>query len=406
MIERHIRQIALLNALFIVIALLPLSVVAEQYRTLQQGDSGTDVIRLKTRMYYLGYFTSMNFSDTYNSTTVERIKLLQKKNGLKQTGIATPELQELIFSDECIYQAPTPKLEISPPPAAQASEKEGIPWPEMDTEGFLNSAQKPFVYENVDTGFWAYVSKDILVEIQRFEDRSMTIVWFETTISLSPNIRLRSFLVPGKKKSTFWQPADILSQYENVVLAFSDDFFGYRTRYEGKNEGIIIRDGQIIAESTVKSTSKKFPPLEVLALFDDGSMRTFESDEKTAKEYLDMGVTDTFAFGPILVKNGEINESIKTYDKTRREPRTALGMIEPRKYLVITALGRRTNSKGASFAWLAEKMQEKGAVEALNLDGGNTCSLIFNGKLINRPANVRKSDIRYVSGLIGLIEEE
>ena len=406
MIKRHIRKIALLNVLFIAVTLIPFSATAEQYRTLKEGDYGSDVIRLKTRMYYLGYFTSLNFSDTYNKTTVERIKLLQKKNGLKQSGIATPELQELIFSDECVYQAPTPKPETTPTPAVQDSGKDGVPWPEMDTEGFLVSAQAPFVYENTDDGFWAYVSKDIHVEIQRFEDRSITLVWFETSISLKKNQKLCSFLVPGKKKSTFRQPADILSQYENVVLAFSDDFFGYRTRYEGKNEGIIIRDSQIIAESTVKATSKKFPPLEILALFADGSMKTFESNEKTATEYLDMGVTDTFAFGPILVQNGGINENIKTYDKTKREPRTALGMIEPRKYLVITALGRRTNSKGASIAWLAEKMQERGAVEALNLDGGNTCSLIFNGKLINRPANVRKSDIRYVSGLIGLIEEE
>ena len=405
MICKGVRLKALLSLILLLTFLLPFPVFSEEYRTLREGDSGSDVIALKTRMYYLGYFKSLNFSDTYNSTTVERVKQLQKKNGLKQTGVATPELQALIFSEDCVFQAPTPKPSATNAPAA-AGKKEAVAWPDMNDEGFLPADGEPFAYENAKDGLWIYISRDIHIEIRRMEDPSAKIIWFETSISVTEQTKLRSLLVSGKKKSIFKQPADILANYGNVVLAFSDDFFGYRTRYEGKNEGVIIRDGEILAESTVKASSKKFPPLEILALFEDGSMKTFESNEKTAKEYLEMGVTDTFAFGPILVKNGEIDENVYTYDKTKREPRTALGMIAPRKYLVLTVLGRRTDSKGASFVWLAEKMHEKGVTEALNLDGGNTCSLIFRGKMINRPDNVQKKDIRYVSGLIGLIEEE
>lgn len=401
MLRNIVRRIMLMILIILVIFSFTLPALSEEYRTLKEGDTGSDVIRLKTRMYELGYFKSMNFSDTYNQTTVERVKQLQKKNGLKQTGIATPELQTLIFSEDCIFQAPTPKPNATPKPLQEA-----IVWPQMDAQGFLAGDAEPFVYENPTDGQWVYISKDMHIDINRYEDTSLKLIWFETNIELNEHTKLRSLLVPGKKKTTFKQPADILALYGDVVLAFSDDFFGYRTRYEGKNEGIIIRDGQIISESTVKATSKKFPPLEILALFQDGSMKTFESNEKTANEYLEMGVTDTFAFGPILVKDGEISQDLSSYNNTRREPRTALGMIAPRKYLVLTALGRRTDSKGATYAWLAEKMYEKGVTEALNLDGGNTCSLIFRGKMINRPDNVQKKDIRYVSGLIGLIEEE
>ena len=90
-------------AVFILLAVMVAGVFAEtSYRELKKGDSGPDVLALKERLFDLGYITSKNFEDDYNKNTAERIRQLQKKNGLRQTGIATPELQELIFSDECI----------------------------------------------------------------------------------------------------------------------------------------------------------------------------------------------------------------------------------------------------------------------------------------------------------------
>jgi len=45
--------------------------------------------------------------------------------------------------------------------------------------------------------------------------------------------------------------------------------------------------------------------------------------------------------------------------------------------------GRPTSKRiGAKFDWLAEKLQELGCTEALNLDGGGTASMVFNGKVI------------------------
>lgn len=77
---------------------------------LQKGDSGPDVLALKQRMYYLGYFNSLkNLTNKYNDVMAKRVAQLQKNNGLEATGIATPELQELIFSDECVWVASTPK---------------------------------------------------------------------------------------------------------------------------------------------------------------------------------------------------------------------------------------------------------------------------------------------------------
>ena len=78
------------------LALLAPAALGEEYRTLQEGDSGEDVTRLKLAMYWLGYFTSQNVSDQYNKVMVERVKNLQRLNGLEETGVADATLQALV----------------------------------------------------------------------------------------------------------------------------------------------------------------------------------------------------------------------------------------------------------------------------------------------------------------------
>ncbi|MBR6707558.1 MAG: peptidoglycan-binding protein [Clostridia bacterium] len=110
------------------------------YRTLKKGDSGPDVTALKIAMYYLGYFTSLNVSDQYNNVMVERVMALQRANGLSADGIASPELQALVFSGLCVptkgAPAPTPVPTLyltpapSPSPAPIGVSPAGSPAPE------------------------------------------------------------------------------------------------------------------------------------------------------------------------------------------------------------------------------------------------------------------------------------
>ena len=62
--------------------------VSEEYRELKYGSKGEDVQRFKKAMFWLGYFSTEDLDGTYTATTADRVKKLQKNNGLKQTGIA------------------------------------------------------------------------------------------------------------------------------------------------------------------------------------------------------------------------------------------------------------------------------------------------------------------------------
>lgn len=69
------------------------------YLSISRGDSGKHVLDLKIRMRELGYFRPGDYDidDFFSITTEDRLKMLQKDNGLEETGIATPALQAFIF---------------------------------------------------------------------------------------------------------------------------------------------------------------------------------------------------------------------------------------------------------------------------------------------------------------------
>ena len=79
-----------------------------QYQTLTVGDKGEYVLKLKDRMYELGYFRNPTANDTFTPTTAEYVETFQELNGLDVTGVATPEMQALFYSG---YAAVGPNAE-------------------------------------------------------------------------------------------------------------------------------------------------------------------------------------------------------------------------------------------------------------------------------------------------------
>ncbi|MBQ4074511.1 MAG: phosphodiester glycosidase family protein [Clostridia bacterium] len=398
---RNKKPLFLAAIALILILLCSTALAAEnEYRTLKNGSEGADVMRLKQAMYWLGYFNNKNLSNYYNATTVERVKQLQKNNGLEETGIATPELQELIFSGNCIPTDTAPKPSPVPTPAPtpippQGPKKE-VDLPPLTEEGFLSPEAEieEFVHVDADDGRWIYITSSLAIDLQRWTDKKNTQVWFEGDIRTSEETPMTAYLSNPTSKNPgkgYENPLD-LARENKVVLAITDDHFGDRWN-GGIRPGVIVRNGKIIKDYTFQDGQGKFPNLEVLAVFEDGSMKTFKSDAHTAQEYLDMGVVNTYAFGPILVENGQLSEYMlrKEY-YTYHEPRCSIGMIEPHHYFLLVAKGRTNDSKGVYLTWLADKMMEKGVVEGFNLDGGGTVALMFMGEMLNKSTrNVRQT---------------
>lgn len=97
--------------------------------------------------------------------------------------------------------------------------------------------------------------------------------------------------------------------------------------------------------------------------------------------------------GPQLIKSGKIaimdkQEKMVAGFATDRHPRTALAKLDSGKLLLVTVDGRQPGvSAGMSLHMLAELLMEFGAVEAINLDGGGSTTMVIHNKIVNRPSD-------------------
>jgi len=72
-----------------------------EYRVLQRGAKGDDVLALKQRLQDLGYIRSgSDLTNVYNDVTAERVTLFQRQIGITEDGIASQELQAYLFSEK------------------------------------------------------------------------------------------------------------------------------------------------------------------------------------------------------------------------------------------------------------------------------------------------------------------
>jgi hypothetical protein len=93
--------------------------------------------------------------------------------------------------------------------------------------------------------------------------------------------------------------------------------------------------------------------------------------------------------GPVLLQNRQTVLDAKAEqfsDAFIRETaaRSAIARTSDGK-LLITAVHNRIGGRGASLTEIAQIMQQLGAVDALNLDGGSSTTLYLGGQVIDRP---------------------
>ena len=379
----------------LILMLLPLNAIMEGTGILRVGDSGPAVLEVKKRLQELRYIAEGSLTKKYTEKTAEAVRDFQSLNHLDSTGEVDETTRTVLFSDAAVKK-PYPTL----PPLSAPAPTPAPDWPGRDEEGFLIGGGE-YVYENDKEGLWIWLTADLQIIITAREDSSIPLEWFETEIRARGEEQFYSVLTDPERPGKKYQYPYVIAREAGCVLAFSDDFFA--TRMSAKETvGIIIRNGQIISRETNRKTGHHLPNLDMMAQFPDGRLAVYECNELSPEELLSLGAVNVFSFGPILLRNGEINELVYRYFRST-EPRQALGMIEPGHYLLISVQGRRKDSKGTTLQRIAEMMKERGVTEALNLDGGNTMALIFRGRMLNKLATYKKKNfVRTVTSVIAI----
>lgn len=147
----------------------------------------------------------------------------------------------------------------------------------------------------------------------------------------------------------------------------------------GKPTGILMSNGSIIADDISDDDEKT----QVMAITNKGRLLvgSYSLNELKGKD-----VTEAISFEPALVVNGK--GTIKSGDGGWGiAPRTAIGQREDGSILFLVIDGRQTKSIGASLRDVQNIMLQYGAINAINLDGGSSSTMYYEGEVINNPCD-------------------
>ncbi|WP_054942006.1 phosphodiester glycosidase family protein [Paenibacillus ihuae] len=250
---------------------------------------------------------------------------------------------------------------------------------------------------NATSDDWSYSSDDIQIKIDEVQTGSGSdqITYFVADVVLKNSSSLRSAFADNSFGTNITEVTSEIAASNDALFAINGDYYGFR------EDGVIIRNGTVYRDDPVR---------DAMALFEDGTMQTYNEEEISSSELLAQGVTNTLSFGPILIQDGQItsdfsNVKIDTNFGNRliqnANPRTAIGMIAPNHYVFVVVDGRNEGySRGMTLTELADLMQDLGATEAYNLDGGGSSTMYFMGRVVNNPQGKNQergvSDILYI----------
>lgn len=228
---------------------------------------------------------------------------------------------------------------------------------------------------------WSYQDDSRCIRIQKVSEGGVT--WFAADVQLASASGFNTAYGSGAPVSKWASGA-------GAVLAINGDDYGTH-KY-----GVIIRNGQLLR---AHDTTRNMLIVDANGDFSVRVDRKNENYQELGQQLIGAGVRHTFEFGPELIRDGQAVSFSPDFDvistkPSRLEPRTAIGQIGPLHYILIVVDGRQDGySAGISLQDLQQLFLRYGARTALNLDGGGSAEMWFQGEIISRPSGGRERSV-------------
>ena len=237
----------------------------------------------------------------------------------------------------------------------------------------------------------AYEDDTKTISIETYERNSTQI--HVATVTIKGDASIKTALADETYGRNVKAKTSTTAQSVNAVLAVNGDYYGAR------DAGYVIRNGQLLRSDSQDANQ------EDLVIYQDGSFEIIREGDITAQELLNKGAVQVLSFGPALIENSQV--AVDSADEVGKamasNPRTAIGIIDDKHYVLVVSDGRTNESKGLSLKELADFMKELKVTTAYNLDGGGSSTMYFNGQIINKPTtNGHNIEEREVSDIVYL----
>lgn len=188
-----------------------------------------------------------------------------------------------------------------------------------------------------------------------------------------------------------------LAEGANAVLATNGDFYAYRQL------GITVYQRELYRYVPDTLDTCFFTADGRMLLVPRGSFAAREEAESFVR---DNDVLFSAAFGPILIRDGELQDlgtgKYKIGQGDEPYSRSAIAMTDRLHYLLMT-INYGSRAGVATVPEAAQILFDKGCVDAYALDGGQTAELWMNGTVLNNVdfnAERQVSDIFYFASAL------
>ena len=255
-----------------------------------------------------------------------------------------------------------------------------------------------YVYDPVTGAPVEYRDSTIYVKVEKRVIHNTNV--FFTWIQIADPSQLRTYITRETN------PVKLASQLDAVV-AINGDW--YSERYEGT----IYRNTELVRPA--RSTRERY---DVLIVDDEGNFHILHRPKDDAIAPYEGNILHSFLFGPGLVIDGKLmTDDENTFVRNQygsgagmglgvKAQRQAICQMGKLSYLILTTEGphsKQDKDHGFTAAELAQVAYDVGAVNAYNMDGGNSTCLALGGVKLNR---FGKGGIRETTDMVYFITAE
>ena len=138
-------------------------------------------------------------------------------------------------------------------------------------------------------------------------------------------------------------------------------------------QGIVIHEGKLVYGNPNTY-------LGIVGITKDGKLFCANA---TGNECLEWGIQEAVTFGPVFINNYQVVFKEGTDNLGMLNPRTAIGQRSDGTFMLLVIDGRGPTSFGALYEDVIKIFQANDAVNAANLDGGNSSAMIYDGEYVN-----------------------
>ncbi len=178
--------------------------------------------------------------------------------------------------------------------------------------------------------------------------------------------------VPGKRINEAMEAEGAVAAVN--AGAFFDD--GTASPSVGSTpEGLVYSNGACVWKTGAPPNTPK-GIVKGFAGFNQDNILVVHKENISEAQAQELNIRDGCCFGPVLIMNGEVN--MEAYNKKSGwNPRTAIGQRADGAVIFVCIDGRQASSPGGEYGDVIDIMQEFGAVNACNMDGGSSSVMMY-----------------------------